>query len=104
MFPRLGHGIRSAPCYACVGRCYWVVAMPITPYLLKGKEFDPDLIRTIGAAFERVCNALDCKKDGALRAQIAKTVIALAERGIKDADQLVIATLAEISGPARTPH
>jgi len=78
--------------------------MPIAPYLLKGKAFDPDLIRTMGAAFERLCNALDCKKDGALRAQIAKTVIALAERGIDDVNQLVIAALAEISGPARTPH
>ena len=77
-------------------------AMPITPYL-KGKAFDPDLIGTMGAAFDRVCNALDCEKDGALRVQIAQTVIALAQRGIKDADRLVAATLGEISGPARAP-
>jgi len=77
--------------------------MPITPYL-KGKAFEPDLIRTMGAAFERVCSALDCEKDGAVRAQIARTVVALGEHGIKDANQLVIATLAEIAGPARTPH
>ena len=85
-----------------MGACY-CVAMSITPYM-KGKAFDPDLIRTMDAAYERACNALDCEKDGALRVQIAKTVIALAEHGIKDANQLVIATLAEIAGPARTPH
>ena len=75
--------------------------MSITPYL-KGQVFHPDLIRTMGVAFERVCDALDCEKDSALRVQIARTVIALAQRGIKNADQLVIATLAEISGPVRT--
>ena len=74
--------------------------MPITPYL-RGKAFDPDLVRTMGAAFERVCNALDCGKDSALRVQIAQTVIALSHHGIEDADQLVAVTLAEISGPAR---
>src|SRR5262245_49005784 len=35
--------------------------MPITPYL-KGKAFDPNLVRTMGTAFERVCDALDCEK------------------------------------------
>jgi len=76
--------------------------MPITPYL-KGKAFDPDSTRTMGAAFDRVCNVLDCEKDGALGVQIAQMVIALAQRGIKDADLLVIATLAEVSSPALGP-
>ena len=74
--------------------------MAITPYL-KGRAFEPDLTRTMGIAFQRVCDALDCEKDSALRVQIAQTVIALAQRGIRDGDQLVVRTLAEISGPVR---
>ena len=76
--------------------------MAITPYL-KGRAFEPDLTRTMGIAFQRVCDALDCEKDSALRVQIAQTVIALAQRGIKDADQLVFRTLAEVSGRPRAP-
>src|SRR5262249_61621664 len=57
-----GFGLAHASLF--VGACYGV-AMTITPYL-KGKAFDPDLIRTMGAAYERDCNALDCETTTAL--------------------------------------
>jgi len=75
--------------------------MPITPFL-KGQAFDPEAIKAMGAALERACNALGLTdKADPLTLTVAQTVIALAERGIKQADHLTEAVLAELrqTGP-----
>jgi hypothetical protein len=75
--------------------------MPITPFL-KGQAFDAETITAMGAAFERACKALGLtEKTDPLTLIVAQTVIASAERGIRQTDQLTEAVLAELrqAGP-----
>ena len=68
--------------------------MPITPYL-QGQAFDPEAVKTMGIALENACRAVGTV-NSRRRVIIAQTVIAVAQRGIKDVDQLTAATLKEI--------
>jgi len=70
--------------------------MPITPYL-NGRTFDPEIVMLMGAAFERACATLKIRKENPmLRAQVAETVIALANRGLKDVEELAAATVKQM--------
>jgi len=74
--------------------------MPITPYL-KGQPFDPDLVKAMGIAFENACKELGLvDRTDPLTSMVARTVIGLAQRGIKTADQLAAAALEEIKKDA----
>ena len=69
--------------------------MPITPYLAH-QAFEPEIIKTMSAAFVAACDALHLKvgDDPATRA-VAEKVVNLAQRGIRDADVLRTMTLKE---------
>src|SRR6516164_4491791 len=69
--------------------------MPITPYLAH-QAFDPEVIETMSAAFVAACEALHLKvgDDPATRF-VAEKVIELAQRGIRDPDELRTITLKE---------
>lgn len=70
--------------------------MPITPYL-KGQPFDPELVRAMGIAFENACKELGLvDRTDPITTLVARTVIGLAQRGIKASDQLTAAALEEI--------
>ena len=69
--------------------------MPITPFLA-GQAFQPELIQQMSIAFVRACEALRLEliDDPATRL-VARTIIELAERGIKDAETLLEMTRRE---------
>jgi hypothetical protein len=69
--------------------------MPITPYLA-GQAFDPEVIETMSAAFVAACEALHLKvgDDPATRF-VAEKVIELAQRGVRDSEELRTMTLKE---------
>ena len=69
--------------------------MPITPYLAH-QAFDPEIIKTMSAAYVAACDALHLKvgDDPATRA-VAEKVINLTQRGIRDPDVLRTMTLEE---------
>jgi hypothetical protein len=62
--------------------------LPIRRFLA-GQAFQPELIQEMSAAFVRACETLrlELVDDPATRL-VAKTIIELAERGIKDAETL----------------
>ena len=69
--------------------------MPIRPFLA-GQAFEPDLIQQMSAAFVRACGALQLElTDDPATRLVAKTVIELAKRGLRDADSLLQMTLRE---------
>jgi hypothetical protein len=63
--------------------------MPITPFL-RGQPFEPEAIKAMGIAFDRSCEALGLSKrrDRATE-MVAKQIIELAERGVRDPDAMV---------------
>lgn len=62
--------------------------MPIRRFLA-GQAFQPELIAQMSDAFVRACAALRLELvDDAATRLVAKTIIELAERGIKDAETL----------------
>jgi hypothetical protein len=69
--------------------------MPITPFLA-GQAFEPDVLRNMSAAFERVCEKLGLiiRHDPATEL-VAKFIVNLAQHGVHDADALLKATLSE---------
>jgi hypothetical protein len=69
--------------------------MPIRPFLA-GQPFDPEIIQTMSAALEDVCQALGLHivDDPATRL-VAQKIIELAQRGMRDAAMLSAATLRE---------
>jgi len=71
--------------------------MPITPYLAH-QAFEPEVIETMSAAFVAACDALRLKvgDDPATRV-VAEKVINLAQRGIRDPDELRKMTLKELA-------
>jgi hypothetical protein len=74
--------------------------MPITPYL-RGQAFDPETIQVMGVAFENTCQALGLRETtDPITTLVARTVIEMAQRGIKGADRLTDAVLKEIEQPA----
>ena len=69
--------------------------MPITPFLA-GQAFEPETIETMSAAYVATCHALHLKvgDDPATRV-VAGKVINLAQRGIRDLEELRKMTLKE---------
>jgi hypothetical protein len=65
---------------------------------LAGQAFEPETIRDMADAFVGVCNALDLNvgDDPATRL-VAQKIIALAQRGIRDAASLRLMTLKEFN-------
>lgn len=63
---------------------------------LEGRRFDPETVKVMGIAFENARNALGLDNKDDFRTRIvARTVIELTHRGIRDADQLTAAVLRE---------
>ncbi len=74
--------------------------MPITPYL-RSQVFEPETIKVMGIAFEKVCRSLGLSlTSDAMTESVAKVVIELAERGETDAERLSEAALAHFGDPA----
>ena len=70
-------------------------AVPIRPFLA-GRAFEPELIEHMSAALVRACEALQLQViDDAATRMVARTIIDLAERGIRDAESLMTMTLRE---------
>ena len=69
--------------------------MPIRPFLA-GQAFDPEVVATMSAALEHVCEKLGLHivDDPATR-HVAQKIIELAQRGIRDVAMLTTAALAE---------
>ena len=69
--------------------------MPITPYLAH-QAFEPEVIETMSAAFVAACEALHLKAgDDPATRFVAEKVIELAQRGVRDQDELRTMTLKE---------
>lgn len=59
-------------------------AMPITPFLI-GQPFEPEVVRVMSVAFEDVCGRLNLKSRSDPESEaVAKKIIELAQRGIRD--------------------
>jgi hypothetical protein len=72
-------------------------AVPIRSFLA-GQAFEPELIEQMSAAFIRACETmgLSVMDDPATRL-VARTIIDLAERGVRDAETLLKMTLREFA-------
>ena len=58
--------------------------MPVTPFLI-GQPFEPDVVRAMSVAFEDVCGLLNLKSRSDPQSEVvAKKIIELAQRGIRD--------------------
>jgi hypothetical protein len=69
--------------------------MPIRPFLAD-QAFEPETIREMSLALERVCDALSLKLvDDAATRMIAGKIIELAQRGVHDVSTLTSMTLKE---------
>jgi len=69
--------------------------MPIHPFLA-GQAFEPEAIREMSLALEKVCDALSLKLvDDAATRLIAGKIIELAQRGVHDVPTLTSMTLKE---------
>lgn len=69
--------------------------MPIRPFLA-GQAFEPEIIQQMSAAFAGACKALQLElRDDPATRLVARTIIELAERGLRDAEELLRMTLRE---------
>src|SRR5215469_14422529 len=68
--------------------------MPITSYLAH-QAFDPEVIETMSAAFVAACDALHLKVGDEATRVVAEKVINLAQRGIRNPEELRTITLKE---------
>ena len=68
--------------------------MPITPFL-EERNFEPQQITVMSAAFADTCNALGLEADHALMPIVAQHVMGLGERGVKTRAVLYLLTLEE---------
>ena len=72
--------------------------MPIWPFLA-GQAFDPETIRDMSLALEKVCEALSLKMvDDAATRLVAEKIIKLAHWGVRDVTSLTAMTLKEFKG------
>jgi hypothetical protein len=72
--------------------------MPIRPFLA-GQAFDPETIRDMSLALEKVCEALSLKVvDDAATRLVAEKIIELAQQGVRDVTSLTAMTLKEFKG------
>lgn len=70
--------------------------MPIRPFL-DGQPFDPEIIAVMSAALESACKALSLKTvDDPSTQRVAKKIIELTQRGVRDATMLSAAALREL--------
>ena len=64
--------------------CVRLGVMPITPFLA-GQPFDPEAVHAMSMAFDSVCKSLGLRAGADPTAEIiAKKVIELAQRGVRD--------------------
>ena len=71
--------------------------MPIQPFL-SGQASGPEVIRDMSLVFENVCEAMGLKTtEDPATTIVAKKVIELAERGVRDVVTLYTMTLREFS-------
>jgi hypothetical protein len=71
--------------------------VPIRRFLA-GQVFDPETIREMSTALQRVCDTLRLRLvDDAMTRLVAEKIIEHAERGVRDADRLYAMTLAELN-------
>lgn len=69
--------------------------MPIRPFLSL-QAFDPETIDKMSAALQSVCDTLSLKMvDDAATRLVARKIVELAQRGVRDADALRVMTLKE---------
>ncbi len=69
--------------------------MPIRPFLA-GQAFEPEIIQQMSTAFASACKALQLElRDDPATRLVARTIIELAERGLRDAQELLDMTLRE---------
>jgi hypothetical protein len=69
--------------------------MPIRPFLAN-QAFEPETIRDMSLALEKVCDALSLRMvDDAATRLIAEKIIELAQRGVQDVATLTAMTLKE---------
>jgi len=73
------------------------IQVPIRPFLA-GQAFEPEIIRDMSKVFVAVCEALDLKvgDDPATRL-VARKVIELAQRGVRDMATLQAMTFKEFN-------
>jgi hypothetical protein len=68
---------------------------PITPFL-RGQAFDPETVEAMATAFVTTCAALGLSnRDDAMTKLVAKTIIELAQRGIRNPTALHMTTIKE---------
>lgn len=67
----------------------------IVPFL-SGTAFTPEMIAELSNAFDRVCSALMVLPSDSKAQQIARKIIDLAQRGLRDSTQLFCATVDEL--------
>jgi hypothetical protein len=75
--------------------------MPISPFL-SGQAFGPEVTHAMGVAFDAVCRSLAIDNTGVVRPRIvARKIIELAQRGVRDPDEFRDRTLEafEIGAP-----
>jgi hypothetical protein len=71
--------------------------MPITPFLA-GQAFDPEVVRAMSIAFDNVSKALRLRDaSDVTREVVAKKIIELAQRGVRDAEALASRVLLELN-------
>jgi len=71
--------------------------MPITPFLA-GQAFDPETVHDMASVFVAVCSRLGlADRSDPLTENVAKTIIALAQRGVRNTDMLRKMTLQEFN-------
>jgi hypothetical protein len=69
--------------------------VPIRPFLA-GRAFEPEIIEQMSAALVRACEALQLRIiDDAATRMVARTIIDLAERGVRDTEMLTAMALRE---------
>jgi hypothetical protein len=70
-------------------------AVPIRPFLA-GQAFEPEIIEVMSAAFVGACETLGLKiRDDPATRLVARTIIELAQRGLRDSEILLDMTLWE---------
>jgi hypothetical protein len=76
-------------------RDFWSAIMPIRPFLA-GQAFQPEIIGQMSLALESVCEKLELNStDDPATRLVAKKIIELAQRGVRDATTLSAMTLKE---------
>ena len=70
--------------------------MQITPFLA-GQAFEPEVVRAMSAAFDELCRSLKLTGGSDPTSEaVAKKIIELAQRGVRDADVLAERVVQEL--------